>query len=124
MKKLNDLSFDKHSTRYSEKFKHQVCQEYLTGEYTKNFLARKYRIGGKTRILTWLRKYGYVEAKSQDMKKTNKSQIKEETKKNQNESEEIKRLKKQLEEQKFQTEMYSRMIDLAETEFGIPIRKK
>lgn len=41
--------------QYSEKFKRQVCEEYLRTGQTKKSLLNKYDIRMKSGIQTWLR---------------------------------------------------------------------
>ena len=65
MKKSYQLSPSKHQIRYTDEFKRHVCNEYLTGQNSKNGLAKKYSIGGRsTRITVWLRELGYEDTPS------------------------------------------------------------
>lgn len=114
--------------KYTETFKRHVCQEYLSGNISKTKLAQKHSIGGgASRITQWLIKFGYEDQSSayaslnlKDVQELDpaKSQTAVELEK------EVKRLKKELEDKSLQAEMYSRMIDIAENELGIDIRKK
>ena len=129
MKKSVQLSSSKYQIRYTEEFKRHICNEYLTGQYSKSELARKHSIGGGGyRITLWLRsfKYGDVHPayNSTYMDNDLKEKAAKEKKTTTELESEIKRLKKELEDKHLQTEMYSQMIDIAEKEFGIDIRKK
>ena len=107
--------------RYSEEFKHQVCREYMTGQYTKSFLSQKYQIRGHSRILSWLKQLGYMKStveKESSPVKSEENQ-KDTTPRCSSESQEIKRLKKELEEKRLEAEMYARMVELAEEQLGL-----
>lgn len=116
---------------YSDDFKLEVIREVLSGQLTKEEARRKYLLGGKSAVLKWMRKFG-IENKpiSKDttfMNLQKKSHKKAETvdmsevaalKKK------IKELELQLEYERLRTEALDTMINVAETKFNIPIRKK
>jgi transposase-like protein len=126
---------------YSEELKHHVCQEYLQGEIGIRALTKKYNISSHSCIHSWLRKYGYVANSNENQVKFKTVQIglenfgivkdlnlgmssQESTSPSSTDSEEVKRLKKELEDAKLKAEAYKRMIEIAEQEFNIPIGKK
>ena len=111
---------------YNDSFKHKVCKEFMTGQITKTDLGKKHKIGGKNTILNWLRCFNYVPQSSNSMKIKQQENLttKQKSKVLQTKTPEVELLEKELEEKKLQIEMYSRMIDLAEKEFGVQIRKK
>ena len=101
---------------FSEEFKRIICEHYLNGNSSKEEIRAQFVIKGKSSLLYWLRKFGYVESKSkpnQELPFMAKS--KKETSKS---------LEKENEDLKLQLEMYKRMISLAEKEFKISIVKK
>ena len=108
MKKVN---------RYTDEFKMKVVYDYLHGDKSKEELRRAYGIGGGSAILGWIRKFEGVSPKklimSKDSKKTKEDLLKE-----------IELLKKQLEYEKLKSVAFDTMIEIAEEEFKIPIRKK
>lgn len=128
MKKLERLSSSKYQIRYSEEFKKHVCNEYLSGQLNKNELARKHSIGGKGyRITLWLRKFGFEDSPVNNGSIYLDNDLKQETKEEKNSIElqkKVKELEKELEDKRLQAEMYSKMIEIAEAELGISIRKK
>lgn len=118
--------------KYSESFKRKVCEAYLKGGRTKVSIWREY-VGHAHEhgsLLRWLRQLGYV---SDPLKENSTFRImstKGDTPEPGDTFEQA-RLKKrivQLEEQLKEAEMkalaYSTMVDLAEKEFNLPIRKK
>lgn len=126
---------------YSEELKHHVCQEFLRGEIGIRALSKKYNISSHSSIHSWLRKFGYVEDSSDVKVKFKTVQIglnnfdivkdsnfymssQEPTSPSSNDSEEVQRLKRELEEAKLKAEAYQRMIEIAEKELNISIRKK
>lgn len=103
------------SKRYSLAFKLQVVREYEQGVLTRTQLRKKYGIGGNSQILDWLRKYGKLTYQSTGhsgapMKDPQKQRIKE--------------LEHKLKEATVRASLYEKMIDIAEEETGIDIRKK
>ena len=137
--KDQELFFTKLS--YSEELKHHICREFLQGGIGIRALTKKYNISSHSCIHTWLRKYGYVEDSNEIKIKFKTVQIglenfgivkdfncdmssQESTSTSSSDSEEIKRLKKELEDAKLKAEAYKRMIEIAEGELNIPIRKK
>jgi transposase len=106
---------------YSESFKFGVISRVVSGQLTKQQAQRKYGIGGKSTILEWMRSYGYgtdPQPHSPMAKSSDKSR--ESDPKNKR----IKQLEKQLENERIRSEFYKTIIDVAERELGISIRKK
>lgn len=101
---------------FSDEFKRMVCEEYLKGNFTKEEIRLKFGIKGKSSLLYWLRKFGYVNSNNfpnSELPFMSKSK-----------KESSKSLEKENEDLKLQLEMYKRMISLAEKEFKISIVKK
>ena len=110
----------KYRVRYSDDFKHQICLKYLSGHYTKEGLQAEYGIKGKSRLLSWLRELGYIsETGIQFMSppKIAKPAASE------NVSEHIRRLEEALIDAQLQAAIYHKMIEVAERDFQIKIRK-
>ncbi len=112
---------------YSMSFKLQVVAEIERGVISATEAARKYGIQGSHTVVTWLRKYGNFDWENQTPSKMPKSQeqkiLELEAK--------VKLLEKQkafLEHQVDRADrkavLFDMMIDLAEKEFNVPIRKK
>lgn len=114
---------------YSEDFKRQVIEEYLAGGIAVRAILRKYKIGGQGTLYRWMEKMGYTELSSQPKPKfatiTSAVLSKKNDSANQNDlAKRIKELERQLEDEKLRSEAYARIIEKAEKELKIPIRKK
>ncbi|OJW83172.1 MAG: hypothetical protein BGO69_18830 [Bacteroidetes bacterium 46-16] len=110
----------KYRVRYTEDFKHQVCLKFLTGHYTKTALQNQYGIKGKSRLMSWLRELGYIsETGIQFMSspKVAKPRASE------NASEHIRHLEDALIDAQLQAAIYHKMIEIAERDYQIKIRK-
>ncbi len=103
---------------YTDEFKMNVVREVLQGHICKDEARRKYGIKGKSAILNWIRKFDASqmhEMKEQRSTKTEPiSQLEAENK----------RLREELELERLRTLSLNVMIDIAEEQFKIPIRKK
>lgn len=110
-----------------------MIEEYLSGGYTKAGIWYKYtgQLDEHGKMLQWMRKLGYIDDEPvqrtlpsradldylQSVKSSSTNDPAELHK-------EIKKLKKQLEEARLKQEGYKLMIEIAEKEYKIPIRKK
>jgi len=114
---------------YDDSFKRKVVDEFLKGKLTKIELRRKYNIGGKSAILTWMRQFGYtdynrwpkkikfrVESTHVPMSTNDKDKLELEK--------ENRELKRKLEDEKLRSEAYLRIIEKAEKELKISLKKK
>ncbi|WP_205487255.1 helix-turn-helix domain-containing protein [Aquimarina sp. BL5] len=112
---------------YSLSFKLQVVQEIEQGLLTRTQALDKYGIQARSTIRTWLKKYGkfdYDFSVNRSMSKTPEQRILEL-------EQQVKFLEKQKARAEFLAEradkkaiIFDMMIDIAEEEFNIPIRKK
>lgn len=101
---------------FSEEFKRMVCATYMGSNSSKEEIRIKFGIKGKSSLLYWLRKFGYINSSYQPCQQLpSMAKSKEEIAKN---------LEKENEDLKLQVEMYKRMISIAEKEFKISIEKK
>jgi len=106
---------------FSDVLKRRIIQEVLSGSISKEGARRQYGIRGKSAILKWMRKFGYAsnfDSITFRMKSKELPEYPEQLKRR------IVELEKALEEAKLSSKFYSTMIDIAEKEFKIPIRKK
>ena len=103
--------------QYSEEFKLKVVHEVLRGEISKETCREKYGIKGHSTVLKWIRKFGLSkEPIKMDQKKRKIKPLDLKV--------EIRLLKKELSYEKLKSEALSEMIEIAEDEFKISIRKK
>ena len=128
MVKAKENQYVKRSQKdYSMSFKLQVVWEVERGELSQLAATRKYGIQGRSTVLEWLRKYGNFDWENQtplNMPKTQEQHILELEQK-------VRLLEKQKAFLEAQTDrsdrkavLFDMMIDIAEKEFNIPIRKK
>lgn len=105
---------------YSDSFKLGVVARVANGEFTKEQAQIEFGIGGNSSILEWMRKYGYyTDSFNQPaMEKPHEKTDPEDLKKR------VRQLEKQLHNERIRSEFYKTMIDVAERELGVSIRKK
>jgi hypothetical protein len=100
--------------------KYLVVQEYLEGVSSQRALMLKYNFRGKQCINNWIRKFGVEKPTFQHpMSKQAKS-----TAKDTSIDLKIKRLEEELKREQFKTLALNTMIDIAERELKVDIRKK
>ncbi len=117
---------------YSLELRHKICKEHMIEGVKLVDLVRKYELSCHSLIHSWLRKLGYLPGvnrrtgvsylrfeNNDDLKKksANVKTLTEEQK-------QIALLKKELEDAKLLAEGYRRIIEIAEQELKISIRKK
>jgi transposase-like protein len=105
--------------RYSEAFKLQVVEEIEKGKYTIGEAKKIYNIGGMTTIQRWIKKMG----KKQLLSKKVKIETPDELSRIKELERENKKLKEALLDQTIKALGYEKMIELAEKDFGIKIKK-
>lgn len=118
---------------YSDKFKKKIVAEYLESELTKREILDKYGIKANSAIQKWMRNLGITDpyAKKDYLGLTNTNRLKkkkpeasEAELENFALSKRIRELEKQLGEEKIRSEMYARVIEIAEKDYKLNIRKK
>jgi transposase-like protein len=117
---------------YSLELKHQICKDHIENGLRLRDCVKKYNLSCHSLVHVWLRKLGYKESahsptrsayigienfKSLPAKQRQKQPLTPE-------QQQIEFLKKELEDAKLLAEGYRRMIEIAESELKIPIRKK
>jgi transposase-like protein len=134
LRKVNEMEkiIIEERRHYPEAFKHSVVKEYLAGGIGYRALLKKYDIRTSGSIARWKRQLGYAEVPLKDRylpsvkslslssKKTNKDQLSNALSQEQR----IKELERLLEDEQLRSEAYRRMIEIAEKDLNIPIRKK
>lgn len=115
---------------FTEAEKIAIIEEYLEGNSSKTQIWRKYTGYKNERagLLRWMRQLGYAEKPNyQRIFKRNSLATLSTSNKNPNPTDlelEIRQLKKELIDAKLKTEGLELMIEIAEKELKIPIRKK
>lgn len=103
---------------YNESLKREVVHAIQLGILSKEEARKKYDIRSHSAILKWIRTFeeqgSLSKRKDMDYKNTSKEVL----------INRIKELERQLEDEKTRAEGYSKMIDIAEEQLKISIRKK
>ena len=102
---------------YSDSFKREVIREIKSGFLSKAEARRKYDIPGRSTIIGWIRKFDGKTTdyrRIMDYKKSDKEAL----------IKRIKELERKLEEEQIRCEGLSKMIDIAEEQLKVTIRKK
>jgi transposase len=106
---------------FSEAFKLYVVDEIEAGRLSQAEAKRKYGILGHSTVLKWLRKYGSVKQGNRTSRSVFMSKEAHEKLRLENE---IKSLKRELDDARLKNVVLETFVDIAEKELGIPIRKK
>ena len=101
---------------YNLAFKLAVVSQVENGEMTYKQAQQRYGIQGKSTVLVWLRKHGNL-----NWQKTNihSTRTMEETP-----AQKIKRLEKELEDERLKNLILNEMIDISDSQYGTSLRKK
>ena len=118
---------------YSEAFRRIVIEDYLRSGLSKMSIQQKYGVRFKSAIVTWMRELGYSDThrKVSILEASNQLELAKKYTSPQSDpndakalAQRIKELERQLEDEKLRTEMLNMIIDIAEKDFKLPIRKK
>ncbi len=111
--------------KLSDELQLQVVKEYLYHGATHTELKIKYNFTGCNNIYNWMRKFGLSKPSETD-KKLNQFMAKEVQKTTAEEKLElkIKKLEEELKREQFKTLALNTMINIAERELKVDIRKK
>jgi len=127
MKEQIESKYVKRTQRdYSYAFKLSVVQEVERGELGISDAARKYGIQNSSTVTNWLRKYGNFDWQNQspsNMPKSPKQKLLELEQENLLLKKKNARLEHELEQADNKSIIFDMMIDMAEKEYKIPIRK-
>jgi transposase-like protein len=101
---------------YTLGFKLSVIERIEKGEMTYKQAQATYGIRGQSTVLVWLRKHGKLDWSSPS--ELPMSQSKETP------AQQIKRLERELEDERLRTLILNEMVDIIDSEYGGDIRKK
>ena len=101
---------------YTLSFKLAVVSQVEKGNFTYKQAQKHYGIQGKSTVLVWLRKYGNLD--------WNKPMIHTMSKQEETPAQKIKRLERELADEKVMNKILNTMIDIADEQLGTQIRKK
>jgi transposase len=136
---MDQTTNEKRVRYFTDSEKHRIIQDYLSSNENKTEIWRKHT-GDEVehgKIIQWMRKFGYKDKMGIQtpvytipMARNKKFLIEEKQKQNDEhfEKEQLKKRVAELEQKLKDAEMkaiaFSTMVDIAEKEFNIPIRKK
>lgn len=101
---------------YNIGFKLALVAEVEKGNYTYKQIQKAYGIQGRSTVLVWLRKYGTLDWSKPNLHLMPKSK--------ETPAQKIKRLERELEDEKLRNLLLNTMIDVSDERFGTSIRKK
>lgn len=101
---------------YNMPFKLAVISQVEKGELTYKQAQKKYGIQGRSTVLVWLRKYGNLDWSKPNLLFMSKSK--------ETPAQIIKRLQKELADEKLKNLVLNTMIDMSDSQYGTQIRKK
>lgn len=111
--------------KFPDELIYQIVQEYLTTEITQPELMKKYNFGGPNTIYRWMEKLGISK---QDVKQITQERVMASgSSKSPRELElehKIRLLEDELNKEKLKTAALSTLIDIAERDLQIDIKKK
>jgi len=103
---------------YNMGFKLSVIAQVEQGEMTYKQAQRIYGIQGRSTVLVWLRKHGNLDWSKPQIHFMPSPQRKETP------AQKIKRLEKELADERIRNKILNTMIDISDQQFGTAIRKK
>lgn len=110
---------------FADEFRFQVVQEYLNTGISQKQLQKKYSIGGNNCINNWMRKFGTSEVTVEQINlQQAMSKEEDKTPRERKLEAKVKELEKALEQERLRTLALDTMINIAERDLKISIRKK
>lgn len=110
---------------FTPEFKLEVIQEYLSSDLSQRDLIKKYNLSGGSQLTQWMRKFGFTTPNSQrESKPLNMPKQKEKTLRELELEAQNEELQKQLDYERLRTLALNTLIDVAERDLKISIRKK
>ena len=111
--------------KLTDEVQFQIVQEYLNTSTNQKELKEKYNFRGNNNINYWMRKFGLSKLSEEQIelhqamaKETQKTSLEQELELK------IKKLEEELKREQFRTKALNTMIDIAEREMKVDIRKK
>ena len=104
---------------YTMGFKLQVVNAVEKGDMTYKQAQKIYGIQGRSTVLTWLRKHGKMDWSQPTLQIMSKSPKAKETP-----AQKIKRLERELEDERLRNLLLNEVVDILDTEHGAGLRKK
>jgi len=110
---------------YADEFKFMVIQEYLNTDISLAELKKKHSIKGNGCVSDWMRKFGESKVTDEQISiQRTMSKEEEKTPRERKLEAKVKELEKALEQERLRTLALNTMINIAERDLKISIRKK
>lgn len=109
---------------YSEEFKWKVVQDVLSGTLTKEEARRVYSIKGNCTVLYWMRAFSGVRDYRNGGQVCEDSDYMAKITSQREAVQEIVRLKQELKAERLRADLWQKVVEVAEEELQIDIRKK
>ncbi len=116
MKNTEQTSKKRTQRDYNLGFKLAVITEVEKGHLTYKQAQKKYGIQGRSTVLVWLRKHGSLDWSKSGLLMRSKSK--------ETPAQKIKRLERELSDEKLKNKVLNTMIDISDKQYGTSIRKK
>jgi len=111
--------------KFTDDFKLQVVQEYLSTDISQEELKKKYNFGGNNNINSWMRKFGLSKPDEGQIQLHRAMRVEKQKSSSEQELElKIKQLEEELKREQLKTLALNTMINIAERELKVDIRKK
>ena len=111
--------------RYPDELKIRIVKEYLTTDVSRKELSTQYGFGKGATLDKWIRIFGGgISKKVEPQLLRAMSEERKLSKKAGDQEARIKQLEQALAQEQLKTKALNTMIDIAEEQFNIPIRKK
>lgn len=101
---------------YNLGFKLAVISQVEKGEMTYKQAQKTFGIQGRSTVLVWLRKHGTLDWSKPSLHQMPKSK--------ETPAQKIKRLERELSDEKLKNQVLNKMIDISDEQYGTAIRKK
>ena len=111
--------------RFPDELAYQIVQEYLSTDISQSELKKKYNFGGNGNIYRWMRKFGVSKPDTEQINLNRvMAQEKESNPKERELELKISKLEDDLQREKFKVLALNTLIEVAESDLKIEIRKK
>ena len=111
--------------RFPDELAYQIVQEYLSTDISQSELKKKYNFGGNGNIYRWMCKFGVTKPNTEEINLSRVMSQEKESNPRERELElKISKLEDELQREKFKALALNTLIDVAESDLNIEIRKK
>lgn len=116
MKEADGVYVKRTQRDYNLGFKLAVVEQVEKGELSYKQAQQLYGIQGRSTVLVWLRKHGKLDWSNRYEKTMSNSK--------ETPAQKLKRLERELEDERIRNRVLNRMVDICDQEYGMGLRKK